>query len=61
MEYCAFAMYTDSTGLYFRGASLAQLNETNNKDLGSLGHCLKGNKLSVNAVKTISMKGPSAL
>ena len=48
-------MYADDAGLYFRGASLAQLNETTNKDLDSLDHWLEGNKLSLNAVKTVSM------
>ena len=48
-------MYADDTGLYYRGASLAQLNETINKDLESLDNCRKGNKLSLNAVKTVSM------
>ena len=45
LENCTLAMFADDTGLYFRGASLAQLNETINKDLESFGHWLKGNKL----------------
>ena len=48
-------MYADDTGLYLRGASLAQLKENINKDLESLDHWLKGNKLSLNAVKTVSI------
>ena len=48
-------MYTDDTGPYLRGASFAQLNETINKDLESLDHWLKGNKLSLNVIKTVSM------
>ena len=48
-------MYADDTGLYNCGASLAQLNEAINKDLESLDHWLKGNKLSLNVVKTASM------
>ena len=48
-------MYADDTGLYLRGATLAQLNETINKDLANLDHWLKGNKLSLNVVKTVSM------
>ena len=51
IENCTVAMYADDT----RGASLDQLNETVNKDLESLGHWLKGNKLSLNIVKTVSM------
>ena len=41
--------------LYLRGASLAQLNETINKDLESLAHRPKGNKLSLTVGKTVSM------
>ena len=48
-------MYADDTGLYLRGASLAQLNKIINKDLESLYHWLKGNKLSLNVVKTVAM------
>ena len=48
-------MYADDTGPYLRGASLAQLNETINKDLANLDHWLKGNKLLLNVVKTVSM------
>ena len=59
IEYCTVAMYTDDTGLYLRGASLAQLNETINKDLESLDHWLNGNKLSINVVKTVSMNNLS--
>ena len=55
IENCTVAMYADDTGLYFRGASLAQLNETTNKDLDSFDHWLEGNKLSLNVVKTVSM------
>ena len=47
-------MYADDTGLYLRGASLAQLSENINKDLEGIGHRLKGNKLSLNVVKTVS-------
>ena len=49
------AMYADDTALYYRGASLDQLNETINKDLERLDNWLKGNKLSLNVVKTVSM------
>ena len=55
MQNCTVAMYTDDTGLYYRSASLAQLNETINKVLESLDNWLKGNKLSLNVVKTDSM------
>ena len=55
IEYCTVAMYTDDTGLYLRVSSLGQLNETINKDLESLDQWLNGNKLSLNAVKTVSM------
>ena len=55
IEYCTVAMYADDTGLYNLGASLAQLNETINKDLESLDHWLKGNKPSLNVVKTVFM------
>ena len=55
IEYCTFAIYADDTRLYLLGASLAQLNETTNRDLESLDHWLKGNKLSLNIVKTASM------
>ena len=48
-------MYADDAGLYLRGTSLAQRNETTIKDLESLEHWLKGNKLSLNVVKTVSM------
>ena len=43
-------MYADDTGLYLRGASLAQLNEAINRDLESLDHLLKGSKLLLNVV-----------
>ena len=52
---CNVAMYADDTGLYLRVASLAQLNETISKDIESLDHWLKWNKLSLNVVKTVSM------
>ena len=48
-------MYAYDNGLYLRSASIAQLSETSNKDLESLGHWLERNKLSLNAVKTVSM------
>ena len=48
-------MCADDTGLFLRGASLAQLNEIIKKDLESLDHLHKGNKLSLNVVKTVSM------
>ena len=48
-------MYADDAGLNLRGASLAQMNETINKDLESLDNWLTGNKLSLNVVKTVSM------
>ena len=52
---CTAAMNADDAVLYYRGASLAQRNDTINKDLESLDNWLKGNKLSLNVVKTISM------
>ena len=55
IESCTVAMYADDTGLYYRGASLDHLNETINKDLERLDNWLKGNKLSLNVVKTVSM------
>ena len=42
IENCTFAMYADDTGLYYRGASLAQLNENINKGLESFDHWLTG-------------------
>ena len=51
IEYCTVAMYAYDTGLYLRGASLAQLNETIKNDPESVDHWLKGNKLSLNVVK----------
>ena len=54
-ENCTVAMYAHDTGLYYRGASLDQLNETIKKDLESLDHWHKGNKLSLKVVKTVSM------
>ena len=55
IQNCTVAMHADDTGIYYRGASLAQLNETINKDLESLDNWLKGNKLSLNVVTTVSM------
>ena len=55
IENCNVAMYANDTGHYLRGASLAQLYETISKDLESNDHWLKGNKLSLNIVKTVSM------
>ena len=54
-ESCTVAMHADDTGLYYRGASSDHLNETINKDLERLDNWLKGNKLSLNVVKTVSM------
>ena len=51
IEYCTVAIYADDTGLYLRGARLGQLNEAINKDLENLDNWLKGDKLSLNAVK----------
>ena len=48
-------MYADDANLNFCGANLAQLNDTINKDLQSLEHWLRGNKLSLNVVKAVSM------
>ena len=48
-------MYAYDTRFYFRAASLARLNETINKDLQSLDHWLKGNKLSLNVARTASI------
>ena len=48
-------MYADDTILYYLGASLNQLNETINKNLESHDNWLKGDILSLNVVKTISM------
>ena len=55
IEHCTVAMYADDTDFYFRGASLAQLKETIKKDLEIFDHWLKGNMLSLNVVKTVSM------
>ena len=55
IENFTVAMYADDTGLYLRCASLTQLNETINKDLESLHHWLKGNKLLLNVVKIAFM------
>ena len=55
------AMPADDTGLYLRGASLAQLNRTINKNLKSLYHWLKESKLSLNVVKTFSINFLSRL
>ena len=51
IENYTVAMFADDTGLYYRGARLAQLNETINKDLERLDNWLKGNKLSLNVFK----------
>ena len=55
IENCTVAMYADDAVLYYRGASLDQLNETISKDLERLDNWLKGNKLSLNVVKTVSI------
>ena len=55
IENCTVATYADDNGLYYRRASLDQLNETINKDVESLDYWLKGNKLSLIVGKTVSI------
>ena len=48
-------MYADDTSLYHQSHDLTQLNEAINSDLIKLETWLRGNKLSLNMVKTHSM------
>ena len=47
IENCTVAMYVDVTGFYYRGASLAPLNETLNNDLETPDHWLTGEEAIV--------------
>ncbi len=49
------SMYADDTSLYIQSKDITQLNEALNEDLESLDNWLKGNKLSLNVIKTQSM------
>ena len=48
-------MYADDTSLCFKSKDISQLNMAMNRDLEDLDSWLKGNKLSLNIVKTQSM------
>ena len=48
-------MDADDTSLCYLSLEIAQLNEAINNDLEKLEKWLKGNKLSLNAMKTQSM------
>ena len=49
------SMYADDTSLYYLSSDISQLNDALNEDLKKLDRRLKGNKLSLNVVKTRSM------
>ena len=49
------SMYADDTSLCYKSNDISRLNEAINKDLARLDSWLKGNKLSLNVVKTHSM------
>ena len=48
-------MYADDSSLSFKGDNISQLSEALNVDLKALDNLLKGNKLSLNVAKTLSM------
>ena len=49
------SMYADDTSLCHQSSDITQLNEAINSDLARLERWLKGNKLSLNVMKTHSM------
>ena len=49
------SMFADDTGLYHQSCDISLLNEAMNKDLTYVDNWLKGNKLSLNVMKTHSM------
>ena len=49
------SMFADDTCLYHQSSDVYLLNEAINKDLTDVDNWLKGNKLSLNVVKTHSM------
>ena len=49
------SMFADDTCLYHQSSDIYLLNEAINKDLTYVDNWLKGNKLSLNVVKTHSM------
>ena len=49
------SMYADDTSLYYSSSDISQLNDALNEDLKKLDRWLKGNKLSLNVIKTRSM------
>ena len=51
----SMSMYTDDTSLCHQSSDIAQLNEAINSDLAQVEKWLKGNKLSLNVMKTHSM------
>ena len=54
--YCSIvSMFTDNTSLCLMSKDISQLNRAINRDLEDLDSWLKGNKLSLNVVKTQSM------
>ena len=55
MENSKVSMYADDTSLYYSSSDISQLNDALNEDLKKLDRWLKGNKLSLNVVKTRSM------
>ena len=48
-------MYADYTSLYYQALDTTQLNETINNDFTLIEQWLRGNKLSLNVMKTHSM------
>ena len=48
-------MFADDTCLYHQSSDISLLNEAINKDLTHVHNWLKGNKLSLNVMKTYSM------
>ena len=49
------SMYADNTSLCFKSKDISQLNRAMNRDLEDLDSWLKGNKFSLNIVKTQSV------
>ena len=49
------SMFADDTCLYHQSSDISLLNEAINKDLTYMDNWLKGNKLSLNVMKTHSM------
>ena len=55
VQYSSMSMFADDMCLYHQSSNISLLNEAINEDLTHVDNWLKGNKLSLNVMKTHSM------